>query len=169
MSVEGKLVSHSHKSLIKMIRRMNLTGNWKKFHLLKRILPSPRTRLDRVVDGVVVICPCFYVSGIGSVNDSRRPKRMMGTDEWRRWDLLGSSLVLGKGLIVELIELLLVIFRIQLIVKIHVIFALVILLDSSLSQNFLDKCCLLINIFLFCLLDLWKLLLELFCRLLPFS
>jgi hypothetical protein len=79
---------------------------------------------------------------------------MMGADEWRRWDLLGSSLVLGKGLIVELIELLLIIFRIQLIVKIHVIFALVILLDSSLSQNFLDKCCLLINIFLFCLLDL---------------
>jgi hypothetical protein len=74
MSVEGKLVSHSHKSLIKMIRRMNLTGNWKKFHLLERILPSPRTRLNRIVDGVLVICSCVYVPGIGSGNDSRRLK-----------------------------------------------------------------------------------------------
>jgi len=78
---------------------------------------------------------------------------MLSRNEWSGGHIIRSTLVFGEGLIVKLIELLLVIFGVQLIVKVHMIFAFIVFFDPSLSQDLLDESCLFINVLLLLLSD----------------
>ena len=156
---------------------MGLSGYWQHLHLIKRVLSSCGNGLDWKIDEVLVEGTRLSTPLLGIVHDSWRSEGvlsrhelsgMLSRNEWSGGHIIRSTLVFGEGLIVKLIELLLVIFGVQLIVKVHMIFAFIVFFDPSLSQDLLDESCLFINVLLLLLSDVWYSLLDILGNLLTF-